>query len=177
MQWEFDPSKYVEKEVTEEEEIAVYEEPEEEYQFSDDDWPPLPRSRNNNSWGTRTKMTPDEKISKVIECLVSGIDDKDAYMTREEIGLYFQYAKPVDSIAVMHQAHSKILDRLSERRETLDSRRCIREKVFYSPDGVYEIACYSKQQKSSDFFREFLKALKQKAGAGGVDKTHSTSAL
>lgn len=175
MQWKFDPNDYVEQEVTEEEENAVYEEPEEEYQFDDDPawdarWAAFVSESKNAHQSTRTKMTPDEKIDKVIECLVTGVDNKDAYMAREEIGIYLQYANPADSLSKMHQAHTIVLNPLSETREVVDSRGCIREKVFYSPEGVFEAIHFSRQHHiARDFLRRFIDAVKQKNGSSGAN--------
>lgn len=174
MQWKFDPNEYVKQEVTVEEENAVYEEPEEEYQPENDPvwdarWAAFASESKNASQSTRTKMTPYEKIDKVIECLVTGVDNKDAYMTREEIGIYLQYENPADSLSKMHKAHFAVLEPLSEKRDVLDSRGCIREKAFYNPEGVFEAVHFSRQQHiARDFLRRFIDMAKQKNSVTGV---------
>lgn len=172
MQWKFDPNAYVEQEVVNEEEVTVYEEPEKAYQFDGDSekrWLAFVRESRDDSGSTCTKMTPDEKITKVIECLVSGTDSKDAYMTREEVGVYLQYANPADSMSKMHQSHFIVLEPLSERREVVDSRGCIREKTFYNPEGVFEAIYFSRQtHRAADFLRRFINAARKRNSVTSV---------
>lgn len=152
MEWEFDPTKYVEKQ--ESIPIAEYKEyEEEEYTI---DMPSWPRGEYR---APHQEKTLDEKIDRVIECLISGIDDKDAYMTREEIGIWLAYSNPAVSLANIHKSHAEVLDPLSEKRTVFS-----REKVLYNADGVCEIMCYSRQPQAGEFLRRFAKAVKQKRG-------------
>lgn len=106
--------------------------------------------------------TPQEKIDMVIESLVSGIDNKYAYMTREEIGIYLRYANPTVSIGTIHNTHPYELDHLSETRKVADTKG--RPQVFYSPRGVVEVMSHSRQPMVGVFLRRFAEAVKQKNG-------------
>ena len=152
MIWRFDPSEYVEKQ--ESVPVESYKEYEEEECEHD-----TPSWSFGDYRAPQSKMTLDEKIDKVIECLISGADDKDAYMTREEIGIYLAYSNAAVSLANIHKAHADVLDPLSEKRMVFS-----REKVLYSPEGVCEIMCYSRQPQTGDFLRRFANAVKQQRG-------------
>ena len=163
--WEFNANDYAEQPVDENAVLTMSCEEEEEPCGYEHLWTNTDNSQKSDTWDDFTgksyrQLSPSEKIDRVIECLVAGIDDDNVRMTREEIGRYLLYSNPAAAVAQIHFKHSDALDPLSYSRVTSGNLQT-RDKVFYSPDGVYEIMCLSAQARSAEFFRRFLEAVKE----------------
>lgn len=160
--WEFDASKHVEPA----EILSVpAEEVDEEYDVAsnryDDEWGGnfVSGLRIQEREWLRSKITIEERIDRVIECLLNDKDDPEAYMSSKEIGRYLAHRNPEASIAQMHRNYSDVFDSLSCKRSTFGKTQ-VRNKTYYSPDGVYRIMCYTTQKRREEFFDKLLQAVK-----------------
>lgn len=158
--WEFDATRY-----TEDENVMVpvpIDEPDdEEYDFGD--WWPTSSDSKSDTWDDFTgksfrQLTLSEKMDRVIECLVTGKDDENVRLTRKEIGLYLQYKTPAVGVAAIHSKNRDELRSFFVTRITPGEGQ-MREKMYYTPKGVYKLMCLSAQARTKDFFECFLAAL------------------
>ena len=81
-----------------------------------------------------------------VQCDFYG-DDKNFWMTREQIGEALEYSEPMIAISKIHDRHKDRIDKFSLTR--LVNGRSI---YLYSPKGVYEICRWSQQPKADAFF-------------------------
>lgn len=160
--WEFDAAKY---NSSLDNETVPVEEVDEEYDVEsnwyDTEWDGNVVAQTGvkeREW-MRSKIEIEDRIDKVIECLLSGKDDPDAYMSSKEIGRYLAHRNPEASIAQVHRNYSDIFNPLSCKRVTLGERQ-VRNKTYYSPEGVYKFMCYTTQKRREEFFDKLLKAIK-----------------
>lgn len=171
--WTFDPNGY-DPNFAEELKTLPTEEVDEGVEMEDDWWDgSLEGVRKDfvqERQCLRSQLTLEERIDKVIKCLITGEDNPDAYMSREEIGRYLQYANPSTAIGGLHSRHAEVFDGLSEIRATLGNSR-VRERVFYNTEGILEIMCHSRQPQTGEFLRRFANAVKQKRTQDGAGDT------
>lgn len=90
-----------------------------------------------------------------ISCDFYGDGLGEFFMTRRQIGEALGYAKPRQSIEIIHRAHRERLDRFSTVIELMTvegGREVQREMVLYSAKGVYEICRWSRQPAADAFY-------------------------
>jgi prophage antirepressor-like protein len=81
-------------------------------------------------------------------------NDKEIWMTREQIGKALGYEYPRKAIGKIHNRNKDRLDRFStgvKLTPVEGSREVERETILYSPKGVYEICRFSRQPKADAF--------------------------
>lgn len=78
-------------------------------------------------------------------------DDRDMWLTRDQIGTALEYKDPRVALAKIHDRHKDRLDRFSGVTKVVTPGGQ-QETVVYSPRGVYEICRWSQQPKANAFF-------------------------
>ncbi|HLR58865.1 MAG TPA: ORF6C domain-containing protein [Pseudogracilibacillus sp.] len=78
-------------------------------------------------------------------------DEKDVFMTREQIGQALDYKNPRRAIADIHSRNKERLDKFSGVSK-LRTPQGIQETYIYNEQGIYEIIRKSGQQKADDFY-------------------------
>jgi prophage antirepressor-like protein len=79
-------------------------------------------------------------------------NDKDFFMTRQQIGEALSYSDPKVAIAKLHASHKDRLDRFSRVTATVTVDGKTRETFVYSSKGIYEICRWSQQPKADEFY-------------------------
>jgi prophage antirepressor-like protein/transcriptional regulator with XRE-family HTH domain len=82
-------------------------------------------------------------------------DDKEIWMTREQIGMALEYSDPATAIAKIHNRYRDRLDKFSTYTKLVGvegERTVQREVVVYNAKGIYEICRWSRQPKADAFF-------------------------
>ncbi|MCO7127766.1 ORF6C domain-containing protein [Sporolactobacillus shoreicorticis] len=88
-------------------------------------------------------------------------NDKDFFMTRQQIGEALEYSDPKVAIAKLHASHKDRLDRVSRVTATVTVDGKTRETVIYSSKGIYEICRWSQQPKADEFYDFIYDLLEQ----------------
>ena len=104
---------------------------------------------------TDTLTLATRKPFGTLECdFYKGNDNKEFYMTREQVGTALEYDNPRKQIAVIHTRNADRLDPLS-RRFQIETPSGKQEMITYTLRGVMEICRYSRQPKA-DKFMDFV---------------------
>ena len=91
-------------------------------------------------------------------------DNKEVWMTREQIGKALGYADPRDAIAKIHSRNADRLDKFSGVVKLSTPGGGTQETYVYSAKGVYEICRWSRQPKANafyDFVYDILESLRK----------------
>lgn len=80
-------------------------------------------------------------------------DNKDIWMTREQVGLALEYSEPAIAIGKLHKRYKDRLDKfsvLTKLVNTSDGKQY--DTYIYNAKGIYEICRWSRQPKADAFF-------------------------
>ncbi|MBW2084411.1 MAG: Bro-N domain-containing protein [Deltaproteobacteria bacterium] len=79
-------------------------------------------------------------------------DDKEIWMTREQIGTALEYSNPGDSIRKIHERNKERLDKFSVTVKLSGTDGKLYNTYLYNAKGVYEICRWSRQPKADQFY-------------------------
>lgn len=88
-------------------------------------------------------------------------NEKDFFMTRQQIGEALEYSDPRVAIAKLHASHKERLDKFSGVTATVTPEGGTQKTVIYSSKGIYEICRWSKQPKADEFYDFIYDLLEQ----------------
>ena len=78
-------------------------------------------------------------------------EEKDVWLTREQIGQALEYQHPRDSIRKIHERNLERLSKFSVTVKLTSTDGKAYNTYLYSPKGVYEICRWSRQPKADAF--------------------------
>lgn len=90
-------------------------------------------------------------------------DEKEVWMTREQIGRALDYENPRTAIKDIHSRHKDRLDAFSRRAQIALPSGGSQKVILYSAKGIYEICRWSRQPKADafyDFVYDILESLR-----------------
>ncbi|WP_216363842.1 BRO-N domain-containing protein [Moorella sp. E306M] len=99
-------------------------------------------------------------------------DNKEIWMTREQIGRALEYADPGDAIRKIHERNRDRLDRFSVTVKLSGTDGKLYDTYLYSARGVYEICRWSRQPKA-DAFYDFVYDILESLRTGQTQLTHA----
>lgn len=79
-------------------------------------------------------------------------DEKEIWMTREQIGTALEYADPHRAIYKLHERNKDRLDRFSVVTKLTTTDGKAYETYLYTAKGIYEICRWSRQPKADAFY-------------------------
>lgn len=79
-------------------------------------------------------------------------ENKDIFMTREQIGSALEYSEPVIAISKLHNRNRNRLDNFSVVTRLVSTDGKSYETTIYNEKGIYEIARKSGQPKADEFY-------------------------
>src|SRR5690625_4814573 len=105
-------------------------------------------------------------------------ENKDVFMTREQIGQALEYSDPIRSIARLHQRNKDRLDKFSVVVELTTTDGKAYPTTIYNEQGIYEIIRRSQQPKADEFYDWVYDLLsKLRKGELEVSETGNTKLL
>ncbi|UZQ51624.1 BRO family protein [Clostridium kluyveri] len=78
-------------------------------------------------------------------------NEKEIFMTREQIGTALEYSNPADAIRKIHDRHKERLDKFSVQDKLTGTDGKLYMNYLYNMKGVYEIYRWSRQPKADEF--------------------------
>jgi len=104
------------------------------------------------------KMTDTKELSLVksenfgaVQCDFWENENKEVYMTREQVGSALGYTNPREAIKTIHSRNRDRLDRFSRGVQIDTPLGGTQNTTVYSSKGVYEICRFSRQPKADAF--------------------------
>lgn len=79
-------------------------------------------------------------------------EERDIFMTREQIGQALDYATPRKAISELHKRNRDRLDKFSVVHNLRTSDKKAYETIIYNEQGIYEIIRKSGQPKADEFY-------------------------
>ena len=79
-------------------------------------------------------------------------ENKDIFMTREQIGRALDYSNPTIAISKIHKRHKQRLDEFSVVTSLVSTDGKTYETTIYNEKGIYEIIRRSAQPKADEFY-------------------------
>lgn len=90
-----------------------------------------------------------------VQCDFFQDENKDVWMTREQVGRALEYTDPGDSIRKIHERNKDRLDKFSVTVKLSGTDGKLYNTYLYNAKGVYEICRFSRQPKA-DAFMDFV---------------------